>query len=119
MRTRQIATARAAWGFTLLFAAHVVDGDRRGAATVVAVLGARHLAQSAITLRRPSGVLAWWAWTADVAHGVSMLGLAALSRRWRAAALADAAIAASWAYLTRPTASPLADRRTYARHQKT
>lgn len=68
---------------------------------MLTLLGARHLAQSAVTLWRPSGVVARWAWTADGAHCASLLGLAALSPRWRRPALINAAVAAGWACVTR------------------
>ncbi|MCR6490566.1 hypothetical protein M8542_47970 [Amycolatopsis sp. OK19-0408] len=97
--TRGGAAARAVWGGGVLIVASRLPVPRK----VALALGLRHLAQAAVTLRRPDGVVARWGWTADVAHSLSMLGLAAVSRRWRAAALANAAVAAAWACVARTT----------------
>jgi hypothetical protein len=96
--TRGVATARAAWGGGVLVVSRYLPVPRK----VGLVLGARHLAQAAAVLRRPEGVVARWGWTIDVVHSASMLGLAAVSRRWRAAALANAAVAAGWARASHP-----------------
>ncbi len=97
--TRRVAAARAVWGGGVLVASRYLPVPRK----VALVLGLRHLAQAAATLRRPDGVVARWGWTADVAHSASMLGLAAISRRWRTAALANAVVAAAWATAARNT----------------
>jgi hypothetical protein len=96
--TRPVAAARVVWGTGVLVASRYLPVPRK----LALVLAARHLAQAGATLRRPDGVVARWGWTADVAHSVSMLGLAAVSRRWRAAALANAVVAAAWARAARP-----------------
>jgi hypothetical protein len=101
MRARQVAAARAVWGGVLLAASRSVFRERRELAAVGTALGARHLAQAAVTLRSPHGFVARWAWTADAAHSVSMLGLAGRSPRWRRLALTSAAGAATWAYAAR------------------
>ncbi|RSD11915.1 hypothetical protein [Amycolatopsis eburnea] len=95
--TSTVAKARLAWGLGILAASPRLPIPR----TVAVVLAARHLLQAAATLRRPDGVVARWGWTADVAHSVSMLGLAAASPRWRAAATANAVVAAGWARAAR------------------
>jgi hypothetical protein len=101
VRARQVAAARAVWGGVLLAASRSVFRERRELAPVTSALGARHLAQAAVTLRSPHGFVARWAWTADAAHSVSMLALAGLAPRWRRLALASAAGAATWAYAAR------------------
>lgn len=95
--TRRVAAARVAWGGGVLVASRYLPVPRK----VVLALGIRHLAQAAAVLRRPDGVIARWGWTIDAAHSVSMLGLAAVSPRWRTAALANAAVAAGWARAAR------------------
>lgn len=97
-RARRLAVARAVWSGALLTASRTVLPQHR---TVLTVLAARHLTQAVLTFRRPEGFAARWAWTADVAHGVSMLGLARLSPAWRPFALSSAASAAVWAYSAR------------------
>jgi hypothetical protein len=99
--TRGVAAARAAWGGGVLVASRYLPISRK----VALVLGLRHLAQAAATVRRPDGIVARWGWTADVAHSVSMLGVAAVSPRWRTAALANAVVAAAWARAARPRPS--------------
>ncbi|GLY67880.1 hypothetical protein [Amycolatopsis taiwanensis] len=106
MRTTSIAAVRAAWGCVLLTASRSVLRDQHELAKVVTALGLRHLAQSAVTLRHPAGFVARWAWTADLAHCLSMLVLAALSRRWRYPAVVNAAVAAIWAGATRNASRP-------------
>jgi len=85
------------WAGGVLVASHYLPVPRKAAL----VLAVRHLAQGVATLRRPDGVVARWGWTADAAHSVSMLGLAAVSPRWRAAALTNAVVAAAWARAAR------------------
>jgi hypothetical protein len=96
--SRRVALVRAGWGAGVLVASRYLPVPRK----VALVLAARHLGQAAAALRRPDGVVARWGWTADVAHSLSMLGLAAASRRWRTAALANAVAAAAWARAARP-----------------
>jgi hypothetical protein len=67
------------------------------AAPVVGVLGARHLIQAALTRGRPTHTTLLLGAGTDAAHAASMVLLGAASRRWRAAALADAALAATLA----------------------
>ncbi|MEU4520639.1 hypothetical protein AB0F52_18305 [Amycolatopsis sp. NPDC024027] len=95
--TRGVAAARAVWGGGILAASRSLPIPRK----VALALGIRHLAQATAELRRPDGVVARWGWTLDVAHSASMLGLAAVSRRWRTAALANAVVAAAWARAAR------------------
>lgn len=63
---------------------------------IARVLGARHVLQAGVELA------AWPRWrrlgaTADLLHAASGVGLAAVDPRWRRVALADAALATSWA----------------------
>ncbi|MEU4674037.1 hypothetical protein AB0F91_40280 [Amycolatopsis sp. NPDC023774] len=94
MSPRGVALARAGWGGVLLTAARTVRG-REG--VVFAGLGVRHLLQAAVVLAWPRSRGARWAWVPDVAHGVSMVGLAGVSRRWRTPALVGVVEAAAWA----------------------
>jgi hypothetical protein len=100
---RWFAAARAAYGLALVSwpgqAARLAQGTPAdGRAQVVArVLGARHLAQAAAALARPSpGMLTLGAGT-DLAHAASMLALAVTHRRRYRAALVDAAVATAFA----------------------
>lgn len=61
------------------------------------LLGARHVAQALATLGAPSPVALALGAEADLAHSLSMLGLAVLERNRRRTALTDAAIAGSFA----------------------
>ena len=67
------------------------------AASVVGALGARHLIQAALTWVRPTHTSFMLGAGTDALHATSMVLLGAASRRWRAAALADAALAATLA----------------------
>ncbi len=95
--TRGVAAARAVWGGGIVLASRSLPIPRK----VALALGIRHLAQATAELRRPDGVVARRGWTIDAAHSASMLGLAVLSPRWRAAALANAVVAAAWARAAR------------------
>jgi hypothetical protein len=97
---KRLCASRAALGAGYLTWSAWAAGQRRGAPpvrAVAAVLGARHLAQALLTAdRAPRAALALGA-EADAAHCASMLALALASRRWRAAALADALLAGALA----------------------
>jgi hypothetical protein len=90
---------RAGWGLALLAVPDRVGADLGVAepdtrARVVArVLGARHLAQAAVTLARPTPRLLRWGGVVDLAHASTGLVLALADVRYRRAALTDAAIA--------------------------
>ncbi|MET9000145.1 hypothetical protein [Amycolatopsis sp. NPDC004169] len=92
------AVARAVWGAGLVVLSRSLPVPRK----VALALGIRHLVQAAAVLRRPDGLVARRGWTIDVAHGVSMLGLAAVTPRWRGAALVSAVGAAAWCRTARP-----------------
>lgn len=66
-----------------------------GARRVVRVLGVRQLAQAWLTARNPTPAVLRLGVEVDLAHAVSMIGLAAVSRRYRTGALGDAALAAA------------------------
>jgi uncharacterized membrane protein YebE (DUF533 family) len=95
------------------------------AAPVVGVLGARHLIQAALTRSRPTHTTLMLGAGADAAHAASMVLLGTASRRWRAAALADAALAAALAVAglacardEARRARPGADRNHTSNHRK-
>jgi hypothetical protein len=69
----------------------------RPAAPVAGVLGARQLAQAALTVGHPSRTVLVLGAEVDAAHAASMLGIGLLSGRWRAAALREALVAGSLA----------------------
>ncbi len=70
--------------------------DRR-ARVVARILGARHLTQAVLTLGTPGPTVLALGVEADLAHAASMLGLGAVDRARRRAALIDAAGAGSFA----------------------
>ncbi len=98
-----LEVARAAWGAALLIGpgfvlehVHGVRADSRSIA-VARVLGARHVAQAALSGIRPTpAALALGVW-ADAAHAGTGLIFAAADRARARAALIDAAVAAGWA----------------------
>ncbi|MFJ8690702.1 hypothetical protein [Micromonospora wenchangensis] len=105
---RAALTGRVAWGGLLLFAPGIllrpVGPTSTTALATLRVLGARHLTQTALTLRWPvPGVLVAGA-AVDAVHALTALALAAADRRQRHAALADAAVATAWAVLGATTA---------------
>jgi hypothetical protein len=71
-------------------------GDGRSL-VVMRILGAREVAQAAVTALSPTeSVFTLGAWV-DLSHALTAVGLAAVSRRYRQPAMANAAIAAGWA----------------------
>lgn len=95
--------ARLVWGGLLLLAPGAllrpVGPATRTAVATLRVLGARHLAQTAVAVRRPTpGVLTAGA-AVDGLHALTALALAAADRRRRRAALVDAAVATTWSVL--------------------
>lgn len=64
---------------------------------IVRVLGTRQLAQACASGPAPTAAVLALGVEVDLLHAASMLGLAAISRRWRPVALASAAIAAGFA----------------------
>lgn len=105
MRIRAIELIRAGWGGVLLAAPaevlshiHGVRVDRK-AIVVTRILGARHLAQAALSGVDPGPeVLAAGVWV-DTVHSATALGLALVDRRRARGGVADAVVAASWAGL--------------------
>lgn len=102
-RMRKVELVRAAWGAVLLCAPrqtletiHHVKVDNRSV-LVARFLGARHLAQAAVSGVSPSSeVLAMGVWV-DVVHALTALGLAVADRSRARAGLTDTSIAAIWA----------------------
>ena len=75
-------------GTTIFLATGLVPGRRTR--RVAQVLGARHLAQAALTAAAPRPGVFAIGWQVDAVHAASMLLLAAVSRAARSAALTDA-----------------------------
>jgi hypothetical protein len=94
--------ARACYGAALLCAPGLVLGLCTGRASsqraraVVRILGARHLAQAALTLWRPSPAVLLAGAGIDACHAASMLALAATDPQLRTAGIADGAAAAAF-----------------------
>jgi hypothetical protein len=83
-----LEVARAGYGVSLL----------RRRSTMDRVLGGRLLVQGALTVVRGGDELTHGAGAGvDVLHAASMVGLAAVSRRWRRRALVSAAVATAFA----------------------
>ena len=100
---RALEIARAAWGAALLIGprtvlehVHRVRADSRSIA-VARLLGARHVAQAALSGTRPApAILVLGVWV-DTAHAGTALVLAAADHARARAAITDAAVAAGWA----------------------
>ena len=82
-------------GTTIFLATGRVPGRRTR--RVAQVLGARHLAQAALTALAPRPGVFAIGWQVDAVHAASMLLLAAVSRPGRSAALTDALTEAAFA----------------------
>lgn len=100
---KAMTAARAGFGLLELAAPGLVarrlSGQRPDSrvAMVARVLGARHLAQACLSGPAPTAAVLALEAEVDAVHAVSMIGVAVLSRRWRPAALASAAVAAGFA----------------------
>ncbi|HLH83423.1 MAG TPA: hypothetical protein VKV38_09170 [Trebonia sp.] len=81
-------------GLLLRLAGRSRDGRARDAARV---LGARQLAQAALTAPRPSATTLALGAEVDLAHALSMLALAVTDRRCRRLGYADAVVATAFA----------------------
>jgi hypothetical protein len=100
---RLVEVGRGLWGLALLTApgqvmthVHHVRVDRTSV-VVARVLGARHLAQAALSGVDPSPeVLAMGTWV-DTAHAATGVALAVVDRGRARGALTDVAVAATWA----------------------
>ncbi|MFI7070748.1 hypothetical protein COO58_13730 [Micromonospora sp. WMMA1996] len=105
---RAALIGRVAWGALLLVAPGAllrpVGPATPAALATLRVLGARHLVQAAVTVRRPAPGTFLAGAAVDAVHALSTLALAAVDRRQRHAALADTAVAAVWAVLGATTA---------------
>ena len=106
---RASALGRAALGLVLLVRpddlAALLDGPRGGRHPVLRVLGARHVVQAALLLRRPTSAVVAGSVAVDALHAASDLALAAVRVDRRRPALRDAAVSstvllATW--LSRP-----------------
>ncbi len=81
--------------------------DGEGFRRIIRVLGAREVAQAVICWPQPTSALLKVGAGVDVIHAASMLGLAAMSRRWRRPALLSALTATIFAAWDLRTASAL------------
>lgn len=100
---RKLQLARGAYGLALLLAPQLVlrvlTGGRQGGrvALVTRVLGARNVAQTLFAGPTASPAALYAGVGVDCLHAASMLGLAAIDRRYRGLALRSATSATSWA----------------------
>lgn len=99
---RYLEILRAVWGLTELVSPRWTPGmflgfavDRK-MATVIRILGARHLIQAALTYRG-SKVAHRVGGTVDILHALSMLGVAAVDGKHRSPAAVSATIAIAFA----------------------
>lgn len=98
---RLFGAGRTAWGLTVLCAPDRVLVAVAGrvpsydSVQVARVLGAREIAQGAVTALAPSRRVLVWGAVVDALHATSMAGLAAVSPRHRRPALASAGLAAA------------------------
>jgi hypothetical protein len=101
-----VSAVRAGWGGVLLVAPAVAlriggPGFRAPHATAIArVLGARHIAQAAVTALAPTPAVGMLGAATDALHASGNVLAAAVSPRWRRVALIDAGIAAAFAAAT-------------------
>lgn len=128
MPTRVLAAARVAWGIVLIAAprwliAHCRrENTGRAPVTVMRVLGVRQLLQGVTTLAVPERAVVEMGAATDATHAMSGFGLAATSPPWRRAALADSAVAQSFAvagWLLRPQPSQISHRDSEGRSSMT
>jgi hypothetical protein len=101
-----LQSARAIWGGALLlfpYRALRLGGDRSPeVAQATRLLGARHLVEAAILVRRRRGAPPRWPIAVDLVHAGSMIAVAAFSARLRRDALISATAAgllAGWTQL--------------------
>lgn len=96
--TRALTAARLGWAAVLLLApASSLRGAGVPSAAVARVLGVRHLAQALLATAAPRPVVQRGSALVDAVHTGSCLVVAAVSPRWRRAALVDAVIEAGFA----------------------
>jgi hypothetical protein len=114
-RTDGVQLVRAAWGLLLVSrpaAAHVLLGGGPPRSTVqtrvLQVLGARHVAQAAVTIARPTRTVALAGATGDVLHAATAAVYAATGRSRRRAGLTDTALALALGAGTAAAARPRA-----------
>ncbi|MDM4719295.1 hypothetical protein QTQ03_06665 [Micromonospora sp. WMMA1363] len=100
-----VTAVRLAWGTALLLMPgqllRPVGPVTTAAERTLRVLGARQVAQAAVTAYRPTPVVFTLGAVVDVLHAGTAVALAAVDRRQRSAALTDAVIATGWAVLSR------------------
>jgi hypothetical protein len=108
-----LAAVRAGWATGCLLAPRAVVArlldlapDDRWALTAVRLLGARDLAQTALTAAVPAPAVRTAGVWIDSLHAASMLGLAAAGTRYRRAALINFAVAVGWVALGRRRSGP-------------
>ncbi len=103
--TNCLEVVRGLYGLCLLIAPRLVAESvgrasvSQSEATVIRVLGGRHLMQALLTLRTQRSGVHDLAGAVDVLHALSMIGVGIFSSANRREALADAAVASTFAVL--------------------
>jgi hypothetical protein len=106
MTGRQLALIRGMWGATLLARPTLVlpllgePAEAGIGADVLRVLGARHVAQAALTAAAPTPTVLTLGAAADLLHAASAFGFARVDRGHRRAGRRDAVLAATFAGLS-------------------
>ena len=98
--TRPVDVARLSLGAAALAAPHVLlpaAADTRTSRAVTRVLGARYLAQGGLGVADRKSWPPSWDAGVDALHAASMVGLAAISHRYRGVALVSAGAAVAFA----------------------
>jgi hypothetical protein len=104
-----LTAARAGWGAVLVTVPGPVFTTVTGhPATardrwVLRVLGARHLAQAAVTAARPTPVVLGLGTAMDLLHAATCAGAVAFLPRWRRPGLVDGGVATGFAFGCRHT----------------
>ncbi|GAB3809255.1 hypothetical protein [Micromonospora zhanjiangensis] len=103
-RVRTMEAGRAVWGVLLIVAPGAVlraagSADRRVARNTMRVLGARHVAQAALSGLRPRRTTVAVGALVDALHAASDVAIAAVDPRYRRIATIDAVVTAAWSGL--------------------
>jgi len=108
-----VALARSAWAAACAVAPRTIgtglglDPDDRWGTYALRALGLRELVQGAVSAAAPSRAVTGAGSGLDALHALSMMGLAAASRRYRRPALTSTAVTTGWALLGQRAGRPV------------